>query len=213
HTAQLASGATKIDFSAGLVDLVSGLDRSTANTKSIIRLDSSKPTALRANTFVVISAFDKSSTSFDYLVGAGLQGERYGEGECLSRLEVDDQIEFGRLFDRQVGGPRPPQNFVDVSGRPTVTGGHARAIRPQAALRHELPIGKDRRQTGCTDEVHNSRHLTMEHAVRHRDNGTGMCGGNKKERMFQCIRCPRIYGLKLNAQRFRRGLRLLQCEV
>src|SRR5262249_56715602 len=83
HTAQLASGATKIDFSAGLVDLVSGLDRSTANTKSIIRLDSSKPTALRANTFVVISAFDKSSTSFDHLVGAGEQRRRQLDAERL----------------------------------------------------------------------------------------------------------------------------------
>src|SRR5215467_10741875 len=32
HTTQPASGAAKIDFSVGLVDPVSGLDRSTANT-------------------------------------------------------------------------------------------------------------------------------------------------------------------------------------
>jgi hypothetical protein len=70
HTTQLASGATKIDFSAGLVAFVSGLDWSAASTNPTVRLDSSKPTVLRPNTLFVISTFDESSTSFDHLVGA-----------------------------------------------------------------------------------------------------------------------------------------------
>ena len=36
------------------------------------------------------------------------------EPERLGGLEVDDQIEFGRLLDRKVGGFRPTQNLVDV---------------------------------------------------------------------------------------------------
>src|ERR671911_531070 len=42
---------------------------------------------------------------FDYLVGAGQERGRDRQPEPLRSLEIDDQLEFGRLLDRQVGGP------------------------------------------------------------------------------------------------------------
>ena len=36
--------------------------------------------------------------------------------ERLSSLEVDDQLEFGRLLDWQVAGLCPPQNHIDIIG-------------------------------------------------------------------------------------------------
>src|SRR5262249_48445594 len=95
HTTQLASGAAKIDFSVGLVDLVSGLDKSTANTGPTVRLDSSKPTALKPNAPFVISAFAGPSTSFDHLVGAGGHGCRDVDAERLRGLEIDCQLVLG----------------------------------------------------------------------------------------------------------------------
>src|SRR5262245_38975520 len=51
---QLASGATKIDFSAGLIDFVSGLDRSAAITKSII---AAQPSSVRSARRLILSVW------------------------------------------------------------------------------------------------------------------------------------------------------------
>jgi hypothetical protein len=40
---------------------------------------------------------------FDYLVGQREQCRRHVEAECLGCIEIDDQLEFGRLLDRQIG--------------------------------------------------------------------------------------------------------------
>lgn len=50
---------------------------------------------------------------FNDLVGAGQQRRRDGQAQRLRRLQIDDQLELGRLLDRQVGGLRPLQDLVD----------------------------------------------------------------------------------------------------
>jgi hypothetical protein len=40
----------------------------------------------------------------DHLVGACEQRGRDGEAERLRGLDIDDKLEFGRLFDRQIAG-------------------------------------------------------------------------------------------------------------
>src|SRR6516164_2885770 len=60
-----------------------------------------------------------SGVSLNDLVGGGQQRFRDGEAEGLGGFEVDDQFELGRLFDRDIGRLRPPQNLVDKdSGAP-----------------------------------------------------------------------------------------------
>ena len=41
---------------------------------------------------------------------------RNSKPERLGGLEIDDEIEFGRLLDRDVGGLRPAQNLIDQLG-------------------------------------------------------------------------------------------------
>jgi hypothetical protein len=43
---------------------------------------------------------------FDHVVGASEQRWGHLEAERLGRLEIDDQLEFGRLLHRQICGSR-----------------------------------------------------------------------------------------------------------
>ena len=52
---------------------------------------------------------------FDDLVGAGEDRWRHSEGERRGRLEVDDQLEPGRLLDPQIGGLRAAQHFDELA--------------------------------------------------------------------------------------------------
>jgi hypothetical protein len=40
----------------------------------------------------------------DHIVRDGEHARRHVDAECPRRLKVDDELEFGRLHDRQVGG-------------------------------------------------------------------------------------------------------------
>jgi hypothetical protein len=67
---------------------------------------SAKPEA-DIRTRLVLSAFDD-------LVGAGEYCRCNGEAEGLRGLEVDEKLEFSRLFDRQIGGSFAFENLVDI---------------------------------------------------------------------------------------------------
>lgn len=52
--------------------------------------------------------------SFDNIIGAREQCRRQFETERLGGLEIDEQLERGWLFNRQVGGFRAPKNPIHV---------------------------------------------------------------------------------------------------
>src|SRR5215472_6792784 len=56
------------------------------------------------------------SCSLDHLIGAGQQRRGQGNAKGCGRKHVHDEIEFGRLLDRNVARLRPTQNLVDIIG-------------------------------------------------------------------------------------------------
>jgi hypothetical protein len=80
-----------------------------------------------------VAALDPKPTlseppSFNHLIGADEQRGRYGESKLLRGLQIDDQLKFGWLQDRQVVRLLARQNSADVSSRRAQLVGESRAI-------------------------------------------------------------------------------------
>src|SRR5438067_411591 len=76
--------------------------------------------------------------SLDHLVGADEQRGRDGEAERLCRLEVDDELKFGRLLNRQIGWLGALQDLIHEDSDPAVHVGFRGVIAHQPALGDEL---------------------------------------------------------------------------
>ena len=79
--------------------------------------------------------------SLDHLVGAQLQRIRHFKAERASRLQVDDELEFGLLQHRQVGGLRSLEDLSDVDTRLTkrVRISNLAAVRQGGSPRYHAP--------------------------------------------------------------------------
>ena len=54
--------------------------------------------------------------SFDHLVSAGEERRWHSNAKRLGGFHIDDQLETSWLLDRQIGGLRAFEDFVDVHG-------------------------------------------------------------------------------------------------
>src|SRR5262245_50179010 len=75
----------------------------------------------------------------DHLVGLRQQRGRHGEPECFRRLQVDDQLVFGRRLHRKVNWLLAPEDAINVRGR---TPEHIDGVDPegrQAARFGKIP--------------------------------------------------------------------------
>src|SRR4051812_11357729 len=73
------------------------------------------------------------SCSFNHLVGDGKHARWNGDAERLGRLEIDDQIEFGGLHNRQIARLFAPQDSTGIATRFAV------CFYEISAIGHESP--------------------------------------------------------------------------
>ena len=70
---------------------------------------------------------------------------RHGEAERLGGLEVDDQLELGRLLDRQISRLGAFEDLSGVSADLAMDSGAAGSIADQPAGESEFTLRIDRR--------------------------------------------------------------------
>src|SRR5262249_3723341 len=80
----------------------------------------------------------KGAASIDHLVGEREQLRRHVEPKRPGGLEVDDQLEFGRILDRQLRGSRPLEYSADIGADQMIRIGVAGSVAHEAAHRREL---------------------------------------------------------------------------
>src|SRR5215469_16835659 len=80
---------------------------------------------------------------FNHLVSDAKQSRREAEAECLGGFEVDYQLEFGWLLDRQIGWLGAFENAIDVPCRVAEFFGAIISIGNQAARFRKKAVAVD----------------------------------------------------------------------
>src|SRR5262249_49899148 len=86
------------------------------------------------------NAAQQNACSFEHLDGPQQKRFKNGKSECLCSLEVDDQFEFGRKLNGQIGGVRPLENEIDICCRAPKQIRRIVAKRYQASALREVAI-------------------------------------------------------------------------
>src|SRR5262245_103417 len=119
-----------------------------------------------------------SAGSLDNPIRALQQRRRDRPAERPGGLQVDGQLELGRLLDGQIAGLGALQNLVDVGSGATKQICKVRSIGHEAALSNAFTPWVDRRQSVSGRQVYEAPSFIDEHAAGWHRQRTGRCFGN-----------------------------------
>src|SRR5262245_28995765 len=95
-----------------------------------------------------------STPSFDHLVGAREQRRRHFDAQRLGRFQIDHQLVLGRLLEGQIASLLATQDTINIRCSASVLLKAIRAVRDQAAGRHEYTL---RNRLPVSDAAQSSR--------------------------------------------------------
>src|SRR5262245_7705827 len=148
-------------------------------------------------------------TSFDHLVSADKESGWHRKTERLAGLEVDDQLDFGSLLDRQVGG------FLALENAARVEAAQAKHIREVVSVAHEPAGGSefgilvDRRNPVAERQCGELVGSAGEECIRTNDESAGTQLDHGREGRVDLLVRARIQNVELQPEPARRYLQLL----
>src|SRR5436190_7975822 len=117
----------------------------TFSAASVADPDSSAPAKIRSLASLLyhvrivcapqpINGLSSAWSLFDHLVGGRDDIGRDRQAEAARRAQIDDEVESGRLVEREIAGLGAAQNLIDVNRRATKIVGNVRAVGDEAAV-------------------------------------------------------------------------------
>src|SRR5215813_3969074 len=81
-----------------------------------------------------------STPSLDHLVGTGEQRRRNFQIKRPSSLKIDNELEFGRLHDRQIGGLGALEDASDIVAHLPLSRGHYWRGALRSVVQPQMPL-------------------------------------------------------------------------
>src|SRR4029450_6645890 len=110
-------------------------------------------------------SIDDTCLLVDDAIGALHERSRYGEIQCTRRFHVDHEVEPAWLVDRDVAGLHALDDLVDIRGGAVEIRREAGTIADEPAIRGDLRVGVDGRDSLPRRELDDARAIGEEHAV------------------------------------------------
>src|SRR5262245_10639128 len=113
---------------------------------------------------------DRGISSIDHLVRSEQERLRYRQPQSLRGLQIDDELELGRLLDGQIRGLGASEDLVDVGCRAAIQGGVVRAVRNEASRIDIEAFSEHCGQTTLSREAYQASSLIVEHRIEWNEN-------------------------------------------
>src|SRR6476660_10014178 len=104
---------------------------------------------------------------FDHLIGTGEQRGRHFEAKRLRGFEIDHQLEFGWLLDRQVGRLGALENFSGVLASLAICSANVGSVAHQTTGGDELTREVNRRDCVARRQCYELKAPTEENRIGH----------------------------------------------
>src|SRR6266568_1664982 len=125
--------------------------------------------------------------SLDHVVSPDEQCRWHDDAERLCGLQIDDQFELGRLFDRQVGRLCTLEYLIDENGAPTILIRIIRAVAQKEARLRIRSLDRSGWQPIPQSHIGNLATIVAQHKITLHDERLRALPHHCRKRLFKCV--------------------------